>query len=95
MATDGSRAQLLERLRGCIGYRLVWGGETLELQDILSAEARLVLRAIDAGATLQVDQHGDPRRHAPVLRELPALSDDGTRPSQIAEALLRAVTEQH
>lgn len=91
-----SRAEeLLEQLRGCIGYRVAWRGETLQLQDILAAEARLVLRAPDAAATLQADQHGDPRRRTPVLRELPALSEDGTGPSEIAEALLQAASEPH
>lgn len=94
-AADASRAELLARLRGCIGHRLVWEGETLELQDILPAEALLVLRAVDAGTALQADQHGDPRRRAPVLRELPALSDDGACPSEIAEALLRGLPERH
>lgn len=94
-ATDVSRAELLQRLRGCIGRRLAWGGETLELQDILPAEAHLVLRAVAAGTALQADQHGDPRRRAPVLRELPALSDDGACPSGIAEALLRGLPERH
>lgn len=89
-----SRAELLTRLRDCVGCRVVWHGETLQLQDILAAEGRLVFRALDAASTLQADQHGDPRRRTPVLRELPALSDDGTQPSEIAEALLKAATEQ-
>jgi hypothetical protein len=91
---SSSRAELLERLRGCIGLRVAWRGETLQLQDILATEGRLVLRSQDAAATLQADQHGDPRRRTPVLRELPVLSEDGTNPSEVAEALLRVLAEQ-
>lgn len=90
--SGSSRAALVECLRGCIGRRVTWRGETLQLQDILAAEARLVFSAPNSAATLQADQHGDPRRRAPVLRELPALNDRGTGPSEIAEALLQAAS---
>ncbi|MCK5771852.1 hypothetical protein [Algiphilus sp.] len=81
----------MTRLRARIGARLRVDGRDWVLHDVLTREARLVLRATASDhRALQADQHGDPRRLAPVLREEPVYAGDrgSNEPAEIAARIL-------
>lgn len=81
----------MTRLRARIGARVRVEGRDWVLHDVLTREARIVLRAAAADdRTLQADQHGDPRRIAPVFREEPvyAAGSGSNEPAEIAACIL-------
>lgn len=87
---DPRVAQLLTQLRACRGLCIHYEGEGLELRDVINAEGLLIFHRYEAADQLQADQHGDPRRLAPGLREIPALAPNGAGPSEAAKRLLTA-----
>jgi len=66
------------------------GDDTLQLEDVLERDGVVVLRALGRPRVLQADQHGDPRRHAPALREEPIIDPRTAEPSGIVQRLLTA-----
>lgn len=81
----------MTRLRARIGARVRVEGREWVLHDVLTRDARIVLRAAAADdRALQADQHGDPRRVAPVLREEPvyAPGSGGNEPAEVAACIL-------
>lgn len=54
----------------------------------MEREGVLVLRAVNQPRVLQADQHGDPRRHAPALREEPIIDTRTGQWTELTQRLL-------
>lgn len=79
-------------MRARLGAGVQCGSSAFALEDVLEREGVLVLRAQDKPRVLQADQHGDPRRHVPALREEPILDPVSKQPSEVTQRLLDSPT---
>lgn len=67
----------LSQLRGMIGQRVNYQGQTCVVIEVLEQDIELVLQ-VEAQQTIQPDQYGEARRRVPDTITIPVLSQDRT-----------------
>lgn len=67
----------LSQLRGMIGQRVIFQGQSCLVIEVLEQDIELVLQ-VEKHQTIQPDQYGDARRLAPDTITIPVLSPDRT-----------------
>lgn len=67
----------LSQLRGMIGQRVVFQGQSCQVIEVLEQDTELVLQ-IEEHHTIQPDQYGEARRVVPDTITIPVLTADRT-----------------
>lgn len=67
----------LSQLRGMIGQRVAFQGQSCLIIEVLEQDTELVLQ-IEEHQTIQLDQYGDARRVVPEIMTIPVLTADKT-----------------
>ncbi|MEJ2361482.1 MAG: hypothetical protein P8Z75_08650 [Gammaproteobacteria bacterium] len=67
----------LSQLRGMIGQRVIYQGQTCLVIEVLEQDTELVLQ-IEEQHTIQPDQYGEARRVVPGTITIPVLTQDKT-----------------
>jgi hypothetical protein len=65
MTTIPEGAPPLDALRDMIGLRVLHGGRTCEVIEVLEEGPALVLQCCDQDSVIQADQYGEAHRRAP------------------------------
>lgn len=67
----------LSQLRGMIGQRVIFQGQSCLVIEVLEQDTELVLQ-VEEQHSIQPDQYGDARRMVPDTLTIPVLSPDKT-----------------
>ncbi|MCA1805410.1 MAG: hypothetical protein LC646_08785 [Xanthomonadaceae bacterium] len=69
---------LTTRLRGLIGSRLRYQGQSCRVIELLEPGLVLILQCENADGVIQANQYGDATRRVPRTINLPVLNEDGS-----------------